>query len=348
MQQIESGGNSSTVQKVFGDKVNRPIKANRKMWWNEENIFSWIKHPLTGWTVIANEPGPFRKGKSSKDDLPMKVDSVSTLSSQFLDGSYVKVRKCYSDEELSLVRENATESDLKKPKHEHSPHKALRRVQSRFALRDQNCDPAPLPSPESLTNKGEVDLCASSAGCLRETVGLGISGIKVSEYPKPKTVENPQASVEERLVDRPPCLPEIFVDVSLSEGESTNWSSQSSPANESVVSTTFSLLNYPSEEGTASEKQDRVEIIKSSAPTSISSCESVRSLIQPFLNGDQCMTTLPSPVNGDFSFIPARFSIDGSKFVFKDFVGHVLPLTSVTSFVAINLSFARISFLTSS
>lgn len=312
--------------------MNRPIKTNRKRWWNEENIFSWIKNPLTGWTIVTNEPGTLRKRISSKDDLPIKVDSLSPLSSQLLDDSYVKVRRCCSDDDLSLVKEDITDSNLKKPMHERSHQKTLRRVQSRPTLRNHNYDLTPLLTPKSLIDKGEVDLWTSPPGRYQATVGLGISGIKVPGFSKQKSVENSQVRVEERLIDHPPCLPKISVDVSLDEGESSNWSSQNSPANESVVSATFSLLNYSSEKGTVSEKQHTSEIIKSSTPTSISSYESVRSLIQPFLDDDQCTTTLPSPANGEFPFIPARSAIGGSRYVLKDFVGYFLLLYFVIKF----------------
>ena len=301
---------------------------------------------MKGWAVIAKESETLGKGKSCIDDPPMKGDSLSTLSSQFLDESYVKVRRCCSDDELLLGRENIRKSDVNIPKHEHSYHKALRRVQSRPALRNYNCDLTPLPTPKSYIDKGEVDLSASSASHFKENVGLGISGIKIPDLSKRKTVENSQSSVEERLVDRPPCLPEIFVDVSFGEGESIHGSSQNSPAEESNVLTTFSHLSYSSDTGTVAEKQDAVEVVKSSTPTSISSCESVRSLIQPFLDDDQCMSTLPSPANGEFTLIPAIFSIDGSKSFLKDFVGYILSLTSITYFYCHQSSLTGISFLT--
>lgn len=304
--------------------MNRPIKANRKRWWNEENIFSWIKNPLTGWTVITTESGTLRKRISSKDDLPIKVDSLSPLSSQLLDDSYVKVRRCCSDDNLSLVKEDITDSSLKKPMHERSHQKTLRRVQSRPTLRNHHHDLTHLLTPKSLIDKGEGDLWSSSPDRHQETVGLGISGIKVPEFSKQKSVENSQIRVEEHLIDHPPCLPKISVDVSLSEGESSNFSSQNSPANESVVSATFSLLKYSSEKWTVSEKQDTSEKIKSSTPTSISSYGSIRSLIQTFLDDDQCTTTLPSPANEEFSVIPARSVVGGSRYVLKDFVGYFL------------------------
>ena len=325
---MQTRGDSDNFQKSINGNIESPLKAPWKKWWNEETIFSWAKQSLIEWNPITNESGTPRNRKQGKVDWSVKEDSASALSSPYLDGSYVNVGKTSSNEELLLKKEPATQPTVQGPERGSLFAKTLKSVRSRADLKGHQNELSPLPTPKVFTDEYRNELRPSSART-QKTIGLGISGLYIPDFSATQKPEAAQSKIENRLDDHPPCLPEIAVDVSFSEGESVCWSSQSSPANESFGSA-FSQLSCLSEseallEERDLEERDTARPSEPSTPSSVSSYEHMRSLIRPLFDDDDDHTpTSPPPVTGDFPSVSSRFSVDEPKSVLKDFVSFLL------------------------